>query len=330
MILMNKSPPYFYHPLRVICLDDNQDFLDALEIEFAEKFDILTFTDPKQTLEIISKNSNNNLKNYLKLLNNQDIDLANSSLPGINFGNVLDSLYSQKRFEQIAILIVDYEMPSINGIEICEKLNGTDIFKIMLTAEADKDTAINAFNNSLIDKFILKTSKNLHSEISSAIYELVERYFFNLSTGIGVYNRSINLLYKNPSYINLFLKTLKKSKSVEHYLIDNSGSILFLDKDANPTWLLIKNSEELQEQLALLSGYDFPSEIISTLFSRKKMLYLFSESDYKKPVTEWIKNLWDSEILDDRHYYSIINEMTLVELIDWSRVVTYESYKNQA
>ena len=97
---------------------------------------------------------------------------------------MLNLIYDKKRFDHVAILVVDYEMPDINGIEFCQKLKERKIFRIMLTAEADKDTAIKAFNNGLIDKFILKTNEELYLEITFAVQELTQRYFKEISGSI--------------------------------------------------------------------------------------------------------------------------------------------------
>ena len=135
---------------------------------------------------------------------------------------MLNLIYDKKRFDNVAVLVVDYEMPDINGIEFCQKLKKRKIFKIMLTAEADKDTAIKAFNNGLIDKFILKTSEDLYSEITFAVQELTQRYFKELSP--NGHSSSINALFNNESYLQLFAKVVSQVQPVEYYLVDNSGS----------------------------------------------------------------------------------------------------------
>jgi hypothetical protein len=45
----------------------------------------------------------------------------------------------------------------------------------MLTT--DTDVAIKAFNDGLIDRFLLKTSKDLYTELRLAAQELIHYYF---------------------------------------------------------------------------------------------------------------------------------------------------------
>ena len=154
-----------------------------------------------------------------------NVDTTNDRVIAFEISKMLNLIYNKTRFERIPLLVVDYEMPSINGIEFCRKLKERKIFKIMLTAEADTDTAIKAFNNGLIDKFILKTSENLYPENTLAVDDLTQRYFRKLTKNIvNAYANSINDLFDNELYQQLFASVLIQAQAVEYYLIDNSGS----------------------------------------------------------------------------------------------------------
>lgn len=203
----------------------------------------------------------------------------------------------------VAVLVVDYNMPEINGLEFCQKLKDRKIFRIMLTAEADKDTAIKAFNNNLIDKFILKTSEELYPEITLAVEELTQRYFQELSCKIiNEHIHSLDVLFDNELYIQLFTQVVSQVKPIEYYMVDNSGSFLFLDKDANPTWLIVKHNKELDEQIELLKGYDVPEQIMESITRKEKILSLLSEKEYKKPINEWFEYMFDSTKLDNNYH----------------------------
>jgi thioredoxin reductase (NADPH) len=62
------------------------------------------------------------------------------------------------RGEQVAVLIADYRMPQLNGIEFLEA--AMDLFptarRVLLTAYADTDAAINAINVVDLDHYLLK------------------------------------------------------------------------------------------------------------------------------------------------------------------------------
>jgi CheY-like chemotaxis protein len=327
MTIFDLTPTCFYHPIKTIFLDDNRAFLDALELEFSTYINMLTFTNPDAALRAIDSNSEDVTRSILKLVNNVNADTTTDRIVGFEINKILNLIYDRTRFDNAAVLVVDYEMPDINGIEFCQKLKGRNIFKIMLTAEADKDTAITAFNDGIIDKFILKTSKNLYQELTSAVCELTHRYFKESSRVImSSYNSLVMSLFKNEPYQNLFNQTLSETNAVEYYMVDNSGSFLFFDKDAVPTWLIVRHGKELQEQLELLQGYDIPDLILSSISKREKILFLPSENEYKKPIAEWVNYMFEAKQLDNDYYFSIVNDR-ITHSIKWDEVSPYAKLK---
>jgi thioredoxin reductase (NADPH) len=73
--------------------------------------------------------------------------------------SALDALRQMKlRGDQIAVILADYRMPQMNGIEFLER--AMDIYpgakRVLLTAYADTDAAINAINVVDLDHYLLK------------------------------------------------------------------------------------------------------------------------------------------------------------------------------
>lgn len=324
MTIFDTMATCFFHPVKVVFLDDNRAFLDALELEFSAQINMLTFTSPNEALRALDNSGQNITSSTFKLINNVNADTTTDRVFGFEINKLLNIIYDISRFNHAPVLVVDYEMPDINGIEFCQKLKNRDIFKIMLTAEADKDTAIKAFNKGVIDKFILKTSENLSQDLMLAVSELTQRYFEEISrTMMNGYRGSMSL-FDNELYQQLFNQILLKTQAVEYYMVDNSGSFLFLDKEANPTWLIIRHATELKEQLDFLQGYDVPDQIISSVAKKEKMLFLLSEEEYRKPIDEWVRYIFESKKLDNNLYYSVI-EGRLTDSVKWDKVVSYAS-----
>ena len=304
------APTCFHHPVKIIFLDDNQAFLNVLSLEFGQHENMIMLTDPDDALCLI--NQNNELLSESHVLKNSPSD------------NLLEIIYNQSRYNNIAVLIIDYEMPTINGIEFCEQLTDKTIFKILLTAEADKDIAIRAFNNGTIDRFILKTNDNLYSEILGSIDDLTNRYFQELSKfHLKISGDSLKTLVNQGAYKKIFHEVQNHSNAVEYYLIDGSGSFLFLTKDAKPTWLLISNQQKADEDADLLLGYGFPSDLIKQIRQKTKILFLLSDSEYKEPAAQWEKYIFDAIKLDDKYSYSIVSD-PITDSIQWDAIATYE------
>lgn len=329
MAIQCLGPTCLYYPLKIVFLDDNRAFLDVLELEFGGQLNMSTGTDPNVILDIISDQKQDNLKTIYKLVNDVNVDTTIDRVIGFDISSISKVIYDKSRFENIAILVVDFEMPNINGLQFCEKIKDKNIFKVMLTVEADKDTVIKAFNDSLIDKFILKTNVDLFSDIKVMITELTYRFFNEKSqTLINEHTCNMKDLFSNQSYQNLLNEVLRTTKAVEFYIVDTSGSILFLDKDAHPTWLIIRHEEDFIKQLELLQGYDIPKSVMASVQRKEKTLFMLSEKEYKKPINEWLKYFYDLKKLDNGYYYSVVKDH-ITDLIEWDKVVSYSSYTNQ-
>lgn len=232
------------HPLAEAYLDDDQNFLNTLAFEFRHKetFTFISFTALQETLE-------KQVDPVEKVLHFCSMAVADSVAQRQVKFSILDFhklIYDESRFKTIVLAIVDYDMPEMNGIEFCQRIKEKNVYKVLLTANEDKDLAINAFNEDIIDKFIMKQVRELFTRLETALMQLKHRYFTDITKPLlPNLGTEINALVKNNSFLNLCRETYRDSNAVEYYLMDKSGSYLFLNKNANPTWLLVRNEKIL-------------------------------------------------------------------------------------
>lgn len=299
--------PCFYHPTTIIFLDDNKKFLDALELSLIGSDKYIFLTSPDDAIKLIESGEEDVNKETLKIMDASHIDKVGKRIIDFDVDNIHKAIYNRDRFKYAAIAVVDYEMPDMTGIEFCRKLKDKQIFKIMLTAEADKHTAVKAFNEGIINKFILKQCDNFNEDLIKDINELKNRYFIELSKTL-VDNLGIELrnLLNNSIFQKIFNEVLSDAKAIEYYLVDGSGSFLFLDKDANPSWLIIRSKKDFENQIKILDGFDAPPSLIKSLKNKQKVLFLLSEVEYKKPIEQWSDHLFEASPLGDDYYYSFI------------------------
>jgi CheY-like chemotaxis protein len=86
-------------------------------------------------------------------------------------------VHNEHRFEQVSVVVVDYDMPEIDGLEFCRNLKNKAIKKILLTGKADEQTAVRAFNEKTIDRFIRKQDDDVMARLNRAIAELQREHF---------------------------------------------------------------------------------------------------------------------------------------------------------
>lgn len=88
------------------------------------------------------------------------------------------------RGEQVAVLIADYRMPQMNGIEFLEA--AMDLFptarRVLLTAYADTDAAINAINVVDLDHYLLKPWHPPEEKLYPVLDQLLESWTAGAAT----------------------------------------------------------------------------------------------------------------------------------------------------
>ena len=159
--------PCMQFPTTTIFLDDDIHFLDVINLRTSNKFITKLFSCPYEAYEKLT------IKNQLKINifeKSDDIESENigttldesESLIKIKWGSLINVAKNEERFRIPTVIVVDYNMPNINGIEFLKKIKDMNIKKIMLTGEADQQVGIDAFNDGLINRFITKNTKKLY------------------------------------------------------------------------------------------------------------------------------------------------------------------------
>ncbi len=99
-------------------------------------------------------------------------DLCRYSV-NIEIAQIYQELWDRQRFTRTAILIVDYDMPGLNGLELARRLKSKLAIKVMLlTGEADQQTAITAFNQGEIDRFLPKSAADCNERLIQYVHQL--------------------------------------------------------------------------------------------------------------------------------------------------------------
>ena len=136
------------------------------------------------------------------------------------------------------LLLLDWMMPSPNGIEICkilrQKKETKNIPIIMLTAKSEEDNKIVGLESGA-DDYIIKPFST--TELVARIKALLRRSYTTFDIDILEYkNLKINLkeyrTYRNDKIIHLGPKEFKLLK----YLMENPGRVFSREQLLNAVW----------------------------------------------------------------------------------------------
>jgi len=150
-----------------------------------------------------------------------------------NDGEEALDFISQNEFD---IVLLDWRMPKVTGIEVCERLRSSGYTKaiILLTALSDISNKVEALNIGA-DDYITKPFS--FDEVMARIHAVLRRY-----------NSTSRTVSFNEFKLNLFTRILKtpteniklseKEFDLLKYFIENKGHILSKDQLCHDVWEL--------------------------------------------------------------------------------------------
>lgn len=262
-------------------VDDNLSFLENIRLTIYDYKNVILFSNPLSALDsLYTYESKFNTCDLMKTLDCDEIDEEYAL--SIDFKNLPDLLNTT---QEISVIIVDYSMPEMNGIEFFNKVKSFPAKKIMLTGEADNQIAVNAFNDGLIDKFIVKGGPNVNETLGHYVNELKIQYFIDCKLNQLV---SINSLIKSSSdYINLANDWLNKYSITRFYQINQSGSLIGLDKNDNFRCFYLQSRESFDSYIEIASVQGADLSLLDKLSSKIMMPVFISDESMKVPVSQW-------------------------------------------
>lgn len=336
---MDNRLACMYYPTTTMLVDDNSRFLDHVSLTLGADLPHTAYTDPTQALAALQKSSSAATRFSQTIVTDQasnDYRAFSEKHPlSLNLAKLYETVYQRNRFAQVSVAVVDYAMPQMNGLEFCRRLTGTQIKKIMLTGEADEAVAVEAFNQGLIDKFIIKNKADVDKTLIASIHELQKRNFQDLSAMLiqGLSTQPNSCLI-DPVFVSFFNELVKSLSASDYYLIEASGSFLFMDQNGTLTWLVVRNEEDLQDFAIEADEADAPEQIIEAIKSGMKIPYFNDLSDYSSetPQSEWEKILYPAHKLagsdNKNYYYSILKGLPNFSF-EPSKVVSLKEYRKE-
>lgn len=286
--------PCCYFPTLTLLIDDNARFLQGLQKFLGKDQNAMPFDNSVKVFDFISRlRDANNAPLYARLSLKEGDNNLTDTLIDVDIPGILEILQNSNRFEEFSVIIVDYAMPGMNGLEVSRKIKKetpAPIKVIMLTGEADENTAISAFNEGDIDRFIKKSAEDCLEKVKEYLADLCLKYFQDLSKTVKeAFRAKSNFVLEESEFINVFNKIVTENEIIEYYLIDDSGSFIMLDKSGNVTRLIVKTQEDMATlyEIALYDDDKTPGEILKKLENCTVLPYFPDKESELMPAKDW-------------------------------------------
>jgi len=319
-----------FFPTHVLFLDDNSNHLNSIATE-VDEFKVIPslFNNSVKALHYLQNEYKACSIRQQFLVLPEDHEFAHSTI-NVDIRAIHRIIINPRRFQDISVLVSDYSMPDMHGLDFLKHIQKMKIKKMMLTGEADANLAITAFNNGLIQKFIRKDAMDFSHELNAAIDELQGQYFSDL-TGIVIDSiiNDPNYHYSclnNPRYPGLLEQICQELKIVEYYLLDEHGSCLMADLEGNLTILAVKSEASMQEHYAFAKE-EAEANITEALQRGDKLPFFFSAQDLATPPTQWENYLYPAKKIGTKAplYYAIIREVNK-HIPGLSNITSFKDY----
>jgi len=306
--------PCCFFPTRAAFVSEtpgvNDQLTSELNVEFlafnhsVEAFDFLKAYRPQiienRWLERGGDNSDNiSYKNYL-----------NSYNPLIQFNidanNIRDISRNPLSTQDISVFVVDYSMPSLNGLELLTKLSDKPFKTILLIDNNSAELALaqDVMKKKLINGFLTKGEENISGKLNGLIQQLQKNYFQDLSKETSEILMLDNPLFSDKEIIDYFYGVLKQTQFQEFYLINLQGNFLMINADNQKKYFCAYT----QEQLNVFADYanaDGKSSDISQILKQGKQIPFFGEGKSYQDllITQWQNCLYNTDVeIQTSHY----------------------------
>ncbi len=233
-MLKQNSICLFYFPLKIMIVDDNTDYL----ILCKNKIHLNQIYTSSQPLNIVDnmKPISINIKSLVK----EWVDSEFS----IDYAAIIDFIMQYDLSNDIGILITDYKMPEINGIDLCKKFDHTDLLKVLLTGEYQIEEAIDALNDKHIDYYI---PKKLDNKLIAAIENLQYKFFNHITYNIcQIINTSDLPFISNKDFLAIFNDIICDNSIISYVMLNNYGCC-YLKSTTNEFILSIYSETDIDE-----------------------------------------------------------------------------------
>ena len=292
------SLPCCYFPTRIVMVDDNETLTQSLKLHL--NFESQNFNDPLKALNYLSNYTPTVTEQYWLLPENES-DLCDGAFIQplyIDTGEIRSLQHDPDKYQDISVVIMDYHMPALTGLEVLSRLSDKPFKTILLTGEGDHALAVKAFNQGQIDYFLRKDEENLSEKLNQIIKQLQFEYFSNMG------KRSRELLswdyplLSDQKTCEYFYNKIQENNIKEFYLMNLWGNYLLIDQERQKHYFCAYTQEQLNTIAENAHEANAEEKIINELTTGKKIPFFGENMPYwKVDGKNWNQYLFNPDII---------------------------------
>ncbi len=332
---LKRVLPY-HRPPTVAFIDDDRSFLRSLRPVFADKFACHIFDRPEAALAFVGARMPSEASQVTAIVqqshaaDNTEAALTDRDIT-VSLSRFSNMIKDPRRFDPVTVAVVDYDMPAMDGLQFCEILPVRSLRRILLTGKADSQTAIDAFNRGLIDKFVVKSDPDALAQVDLQIGELHDlQGREDLDTLVQILDTAAPPFLSDPLFADMFEGFIQRHAICEYYLAADGKGILAADAEGGTRLLLAHTEEDMKAQWEIASDQHAPSALIDALASRKVVANFWQYEGYYSPdCHDWKECLHEAAPFEARQTYYLAVVTNPPNITNGPAILSFEDYLDQ-
>lgn len=315
---MTKATPKaiqpFYWPTTAAFVDDSAAFLSNLSLQLDPELAFRLFSSPTEALKFLNGRAAQDrpaspiFSPYLDRTEENDAH----QVIAMRVDAIRSLAHRPERFDSVSVVVVDYDMPELNGIEFCRRLANPALKKIVLTGKADEHVAVKSFNEGLIDRFIRKHEVDAVETLNQAIHDMQAAYFDKACATVLDALAVSEYAFLKDSALAAHVQGIFESLGiVERYLSYQPHGLLMFDAQGTAYLLIIHTDESLRGVHEIAVEQGAPASFHAELDSHNSVPYFWrTEGYYPTQCEQWQPYMHPASVFtgERRYTYAIVKQ----------------------
>ncbi|KQV80209.1 hypothetical protein ASD15_15170 [Massilia sp. Root351] len=252
--------PIYAHPTVTVLVDDHSSFLQNLPV-------------PPHARKIFHR-SDEALAWMMESPRHARAPLrVNHDLPACSVTVDVEGIFricsQRERFSVPSVLVVDFYMPRLNGLDFCRALQYLPCKKILLAGPAEERLAMEAMNDGLIDRYVRKQDDDAPQQLERQIAQMQQAWFLDQERVahdlLAMHEYSFLQCRRVAEVVRqLYLR----HGFVEHYVFPQPNGILLIDTAGDAQLMVVETEAGMQAQFEIARDSGAPLSLLQALEQR--------------------------------------------------------------
>lgn len=253
--------PLYAHPTLTVLVDDGSSFLKNLPLQdHARK----VFHQADEALAWLTQ-SPRHARAPLRVQH----DLPACSVT-VDVEGIFRVSSRRERFAVPAVLVADFYMPHMNGLDFCRALQYLPCKKILLVDAAEERMAIDAMNNGVIDRYVRKQDAEALPLLARQIAQMQQAWFLDQErVAHGLLAMHEYSFLQCAAVAEVVRQLYQRHGFVEHYIFPQPNGILLIDGAGAAQLMVVETEAGMRAQYEIARDSGAPRPLLQALEQRQ-------------------------------------------------------------